>query len=95
MSDFCIFITGYEYFSGEKFLILAPSGSVATTIYTCLRKSAVEAMIFQVSKSMLEWYQHLPEQINPLVFTVGFFSLYWYAVAYMVALCVAGYMLWI
>ena len=43
---------------------------------------------------MLEWYQYLPAHINPLVFTVGFFSLYWYAVAYMAALWVSGYMLW-
>jgi phosphatidylglycerol:prolipoprotein diacylglycerol transferase len=43
---------------------------------------------------MLEWYQHLPEHINPVVFTLGFFSLYWYALMYMLALGVSGAFLW-
>lgn len=28
---------------------------------------------------MLSWWQHLPETINPIALSVGFFSLYWYA----------------
>lgn len=28
-------------------------------------------------------WQHLPETIDPIVFTVGFFSLYWYAVLFL------------
>lgn len=43
---------------------------------------------------MIEWYQHLPEHMNPLVFTLGFFSLYWYAVMYLLALGVSGLVLW-
>lgn len=31
----------------------------------------------------MHWWQHLPETINPIVFTVGFFSLYWYAVFFL------------
>lgn len=43
---------------------------------------------------MLEYYRHLPEHIDPIVFSVGFFSLRWYALMYVSALCVSGYILW-
>ncbi|MDD5084369.1 MAG: prolipoprotein diacylglyceryl transferase [Candidatus Moranbacteria bacterium] len=43
---------------------------------------------------MIEWYQHIPERIDPVVFTVGFFSLYWYAIAYMAAVGVSGFFVW-
>ncbi|OGI16224.1 MAG: prolipoprotein diacylglyceryl transferase [Candidatus Moranbacteria bacterium RIFCSPHIGHO2_12_FULL_54_9] len=29
---------------------------------------------------MQEWWQHLPETLHPIAFTIGFFSVYWYAV---------------
>src|SRR5665647_1983830 len=32
---------------------------------------------------MLSWWQHLPETIHPIAMTVGFFSLYWYAVFFL------------
>lgn len=32
---------------------------------------------------MIEWWQHIPEHINPIVFTVGFFSLYWYSLFFL------------
>lgn len=32
---------------------------------------------------MTEWWQHIPEHINPIVFTVGFFSVYWYALFFL------------
>lgn len=32
---------------------------------------------------MFLWWQHIPEYINPIVFTVGFFSLRWYAVCFL------------
>ncbi|MEK7549413.1 MAG: prolipoprotein diacylglyceryl transferase [Patescibacteria group bacterium] len=32
---------------------------------------------------MIEWWQHIPENLNPIVFTVGFFSFYWYAFFYL------------
>jgi len=28
---------------------------------------------------MQDWWQHLPENLEPIAFSVGFFSLYWYA----------------
>lgn len=28
---------------------------------------------------MLWWWQHIPESINPIAFTIGFFSMHWYA----------------
>ena len=34
-------------------------------------------------------WQHLPEYINPIVFTVGFFSLHWYALSWLAGLSVA------
>ncbi len=43
---------------------------------------------------MIEWYQHLPEHIHPIIVTIGFFSLYWYAVMYMLALTVSTVVLW-
>lgn len=32
---------------------------------------------------MQEWWQHIPEYIDPIVFTVGFFSLYWYSLLFL------------
>jgi phosphatidylglycerol:prolipoprotein diacylglycerol transferase len=28
---------------------------------------------------MIEWWQHIPETLDPIAFTIGFFSVYWYA----------------
>jgi phosphatidylglycerol:prolipoprotein diacylglycerol transferase len=36
---------------------------------------------------MLEWYQRIPEMINPEMMRVGFFVINWYAATYFVALC--------
>ncbi|MEI6587385.1 MAG: prolipoprotein diacylglyceryl transferase [Candidatus Moraniibacteriota bacterium] len=35
--------------------------------------------------SFLQFYQHIPEHINPEIFHVGFFSVGWYSVMYLVA----------
>lgn len=35
---------------------------------------------------MQEWWQHLPAHIDPIVFTVGFFSLRWYALSWLAGL---------
>lgn len=32
---------------------------------------------------MLSWWQHLPEMMDPIVLSVGFFSLYWYAIFFL------------
>lgn len=32
---------------------------------------------------MLSWWQHLPEMMNPIALSVGFFSLYWYAIFFL------------
>jgi len=37
---------------------------------------------------MLSFYQHLPENISPIAVSVGFFSVYWYSVAYLVGFAV-------
>ncbi|MGK2848530.1 MAG: prolipoprotein diacylglyceryl transferase [Minisyncoccota bacterium] len=34
--------------------------------------------------SMIYWWQHIPEILNPIVYTVGFFTLYWYALCLLV-----------
>lgn len=31
----------------------------------------------------MNWWQHLPEVIHPIVFSIGFFSLYWYALFFL------------
>ena len=31
----------------------------------------------------MEWWQRIPEQINPIAFTVGFFSVHWYALCWL------------
>lgn len=42
---------------------------------------------------MTEWWQHIPEIIDPLVFTVGSFSLRWYAVFFLLGWVAAfGYL---
>jgi phosphatidylglycerol:prolipoprotein diacylglycerol transferase len=33
---------------------------------------------------MLSWYQHLPQTIDPIAFTIGSFSVRWYAISYIV-----------
>jgi phosphatidylglycerol:prolipoprotein diacylglycerol transferase len=33
---------------------------------------------------MLEAYQHIPELINPIAFSIGFFSMKWYSIMYLV-----------
>ncbi len=35
--------------------------------------------------NFLQFYQHIPERINPEIFRIGFFSIGWYAVMYFVA----------
>lgn len=40
----------------------------------------------------LDFYQHLPEYINPIVFSIGFFSVRWYSLMYLVGL---GIVYWI
>lgn len=37
---------------------------------------------------MLSFYQHLPERISPIVFSVGFFSVRWYSLMYLAAFLV-------
>jgi phosphatidylglycerol---prolipoprotein diacylglyceryl transferase len=37
---------------------------------------------------MLDFYQHLPEHINPIVMSIGFFKIRWYAVMYLIAFTV-------
>ena len=43
---------------------------------------------------MLEFYHNIPQLMAPTVFTVGVFSLYWYAVMYMLGIGVSGVILW-
>jgi phosphatidylglycerol---prolipoprotein diacylglyceryl transferase len=33
---------------------------------------------------MIDWWQHIPEHLDPIVFTVGFLSLKWYALSWLV-----------
>lgn len=33
---------------------------------------------------MIDWWQHIPEHLDPIVFTVGFLSLRWYALSWLV-----------
>lgn len=42
---------------------------------------------------MLEPWQHLPEHINPIIFQVGFFSVKWYSVMYLVGFAVVYFLL--
>lgn len=37
---------------------------------------------------MIQWWQHIPERIDPSVFSVGFFSLRWYAVFFLIGFVV-------
>ena len=32
---------------------------------------------------MIEWWQHLPETLDPIAFTIGFFTVYWYALFFL------------
>lgn len=34
---------------------------------------------------MLDWYQQLPLHINPIAFSIGSFSIRWYAISYLIA----------
>ena len=44
---------------------------------------------------MAEWWQHLPEHLNPIAFTVGFFSVRWYSLAWLVGFFLAyRYCMW-
>ncbi len=39
-------------------------------------------------------YQHIPEYLHPVAFSMGFIFVSWYALMYILALCVGGYILW-
>lgn len=39
-------------------------------------------------------YQHLPEQLNPIAFSIGFFSLRWYALSYILGFMVVYFALY-
>ncbi len=44
---------------------------------------------------MLAWYQHLPQIISPIAFTVGFLSVHWYSLMYLVGFAVVyGLLQW-
>ena len=44
---------------------------------------------------MLHFYQHLPQYIDPIAFTVGSFSMRWYALSYILGFCVIyGLLVW-
>ncbi|KKP67767.1 MAG: Prolipoprotein diacylglyceryl transferase [Candidatus Moranbacteria bacterium GW2011_GWE1_35_17] len=44
---------------------------------------------------MLDFYQNLPEKINPVIFSVDFFSVYWYSLMYLIGfITVAGLLYW-
>lgn len=38
---------------------------------------------------MREWWQHIPEHIDPIAFTVGFFSVHWYALCWLIGFLLA------
>lgn len=38
---------------------------------------------------MREWWQHIPEYLEPIAFTVGFFSVHWYALCWLLGLGLA------
>lgn len=46
----------------------------------------------------MAWWQHLPEMVDPIAVTIGFFSLYWYAVFFLFAMSVvflsASFFVW-
>lgn len=31
----------------------------------------------------MEWWRHIPESLNPIAFTIGFFPVYWYAIFFL------------
>lgn len=43
---------------------------------------------------MIEWWQHIPEQISPIVFTVGFFSVRWYALCWLMGFFISLLCAW-
>ncbi|MDD5396839.1 MAG: prolipoprotein diacylglyceryl transferase [Candidatus Moranbacteria bacterium] len=44
---------------------------------------------------LLDFYQHLPQHINPIAFSIGFFSVRWYALSYIVGfVAVYSILLW-
>lgn len=40
--------------------------------------------MYFLMNNFLDFYQHIPEKINPEIFSLGFFSLGWYALMYLV-----------
>ena len=42
---------------------------------------------------MLHFYQHLPQYIDPIAFTVGSFSIRWYALSYLMGFCIVYWLL--
>lgn len=36
----------------------------------------------------MQWWQHIPEMLNPIAFSIGFFSVYWYAIFFLGGFCV-------
>lgn len=41
-----------------------------------------------ISNSLLYWYQHLPQMINPVAVAIGFLSVRWYSLMYLIGLFV-------
>ncbi len=45
---------------------------------------------------MIEWWQHIPETLDPVVYTIGSFSLYWYALWFLSGFLVVWFLaLWL
>jgi len=42
---------------------------------------------------MINFYQHIPEMINPIAFSIGFFSVRWYSLMYLVGFLVVYFLL--
>lgn len=42
---------------------------------------------------MIDFYQHLPEKIDPIAFSVGSFNIHWYALMYLLAFIVVYFLL--
>lgn len=54
------------------------------------------SLLFHVPRSMLhDFYQHLPQYIDPIAFSIGSFAIHWYALSYVVGfLVVYGILMW-